>query len=106
MRTNYVILFLFMGLATYLTRVGFFVFSKKIVISNLIYRSLKYIPISILASLIFPGILIPNGKLNIAITNPFIYAGIVTTGAVLMSKNSILSILLGIVSLIVLRIFM
>jgi branched-subunit amino acid transport protein len=95
-----------MGLATYFTRVSFLVFFKKVKMPDIIYRSLKYIPVSILATLIFPGIFIPNDKLDIAITNPYIIAGVVTVGTVLISKNSILSIVLGIVSLVALRTFL
>ena len=105
MRADYVILILLMGLVTYLTRVGFLVFSKKVKLPNVIYRSLKYIPVSILATLIFPGIFIPNGKFDIALTNPYIGASVITVGTVLISKNSIISIVLGIVSLVVLRQF-
>ena len=103
MRTHYVILFLLMALATYLTRVSFLVFSKKIKMPDVLYRSLKYIPSAILATLIFPGILVPAGKLDIAVANPYIWAAAVTVGTVLISKNSIISILLGIASLVVLR---
>jgi branched-subunit amino acid transport protein len=104
MRANYVILILLMGLATYLTRVGFLAFSKKVKLPNVVYRSLKYIPVAILATLIFPGVFIPNGKLDIALANPYLGASVVTAGTVLISKNSIISIVLGIISLVVLRI--
>ncbi|MBS3983347.1 MAG: AzlD domain-containing protein, partial [Dethiobacter sp.] len=38
--------------------------------------------------------------------NPYIIAGVVTVGTVLISKNSILSIILGIISLVALRTFL
>jgi branched-subunit amino acid transport protein len=94
-----------MGLATYLTRVIFLVGSKNLEIPKVIHRSLKYIPVSILATLIFPGIFMPNGKLGFAITNPYIGAAIVTIIVVLTSKNSIISIIMGIGSLLLFRFF-
>lgn len=105
MQSNYIILILLMGLATYSTRAGFLVFSKKIKMSNLMRCSLKYIPISILTTLIFPGIFMPDNQLDISLTNHYIWAGLITASTVLISKNSILSILLGIISLITLRIY-
>jgi len=105
MRTEYVILFLLMGLATYFTRASFLVFSKRINMPDHISRSLKYIPPAILATLIFPGIFIPNGELNLAVTNPYIWAAGVTIGTVLVSKNSVAGIVLGIASLVVFRTF-
>ena len=103
MRTDYVILIFLMGLATYVTRACFLIFSKRIKLPNLLNRSLKYIPVSILATLIFPGIFIPNGKLDISVMNPYFVAGVITIGTILLSKNSILSILAGITSLVILR---
>lgn len=103
MRTEYVILFFLMGLVTYLTRASFLVFSKKIRMPEVISRSLKYIPPAILATLIFPGILIPNGKLQLAFTNVYIWAAAITVGTILITRNSIASIVLGIASLVFFR---
>ncbi len=91
------------GIVTHLTRVGLLVYAQKVTLPNLVYRSLKYIPVAILTALIVPGILIPHGKLDLSPLNPYLGAGIITAGIVLATKNSILSILLGIVSLIFLK---
>lgn len=106
MRREYVILVLLMGLVTYLTRAPFLVFSKKIKLPKVIARSLKYFPAAILATLIFPGIFVPGGSLDIGLTNPYLWAGAVTAGIVLFSKNSIAGIVSGLVCLVVLRQFM
>lgn len=103
MRAEYVILFLLMGLVTYLTRAPFLVFSKTIKMPQLVARSLKYIPAAILATLIFPGIFVPTGALDIGLTNPYIWAAVVTAGTVLLSKNSLAGIVSGMISLVVLR---
>jgi len=103
LRVEYVVLVLLMGLATYLTRVSFLSFSKNVTMPAVVYRSLKYIPVSILATLIFPNILAPQGKLNIATTNPYIWAGFITVMTFLLSKNQVMSIIVGIASLVLLR---
>ena len=88
METKYVILILLMGLVTYLTRVSFFLLSRKVKLPDLVFRSLKYIPVAILATLIFLGYLFPI-KLDIAITNPYIWAALITAGTLIISKNSL-----------------
>jgi len=95
-----------MGIVTYITRASFLVFLKNTDLPKVVYRSLKYIPVAILAALIFPGIFTPQGKLDISITNPYIVAGLVTVISVVISKNSVLSIVLGILSLVGLRQFL
>ena len=106
MRAYYIVLFILMGLATYSTRACFLVFSQKVGMPEILSRSLKYIPVSILTALIVPGILMPNGSFDIAWTNPYIFAGLITAACALIFKHSIISILLGIVSLVVFRMFM
>lgn len=105
MRAEYIILFIAMGLVTYLTRAPFLVFSKRIEMPPLIVRSLKYIPVAILATLIFPGIFVPTGTLDIGPANPYLWAGVVTAATVSLSKNSIAGIVSGMISLVVLRQF-
>ena len=103
MPRDYIILVLLMGLVTYLTRAPFLVFSKKIKMPKVIARTLKYFPAAILATLIFPGIFVPSGTLNIGLTNPYLWAGAVTGVIVLVSKNSIAGIVSGLVCMVVLR---
>ena len=103
MPRDYIILVLLMGLVTYLTRAPFLVFSKKIKMPKVIARTLKYFPAAILATLIFPGIFVPSGTLDIGLTNPYLWAGAVTGVIVLVSKNSIAGIVSGLVCMVVLR---
>ena len=105
MRIEYIILFIFMGIVTYMTRSSFLIFFNNKDIPKMLSRSLKYIPVSILATLIFPGIFTSHGKLDLAITNPYLGASCITVASVLLSKNSAFSIILGIVSLVLFRKF-
>lgn len=105
MRNEYIFLILAMGLVTYFTRATFLVLSKNIAMPKILAQSLKYIPVSILATLIFPAIFIPQGKLFLAISNVYIWAGIITAVAVLITKNQVISIGMGIASLVIIRYF-
>lgn len=106
MRIEYVILFLVMGVVTYLTRAPFLVFARKIKMPEMVSRSLKYIPAAILATLIFPGIFLPNEELALTLSNPYIWAAVATIGVLLVSKNSLAGIVSGLVCMMVLRQFM
>lgn len=92
-----------MACVTYLTRMVFLVSSKKLKMPQIVNSSLKYIPVAILSTLVFPGIFSPNGKLYVSYGNPYIIAAIITVIAVLLSKKSIVGIILGSASLIALR---
>lgn len=92
-----------MAIATYLTRMSFLVFSQKFKMPQIVNISLKYIPVAILSTLVFPGIFSPYGKLNISYNNPYIIAAIITVFGVLISKKSIVGIIIGSISLIILR---
>lgn len=103
MRAEYLILFLLMGFVTYLTRAPFLVFSGKIKLPEMVSRSLKYIPAAILATMIFPGIFMPNGELAFTLSSPYIWAAATTVVVVLLSKNSLAGIVSGMVCMVVLR---
>jgi branched-subunit amino acid transport protein len=103
MRAEYLILFLFMGVVTYLTRAPFLVFSGRINLPKAVSRSLKYIPAAILSTLIFPGIFIPNGEMAFTLSSPYIWAAATTVVVVLFSKNSLAGIVSGMVCMVVLR---
>lgn len=101
MRLEYMILIILMGIVTYITRFVFLIYLKNKNLSPFLSRSLNYIPISIFATLIFPDLFISQGKLNL--TNPYIGAGCITALSVLICKNTLLSIVLGIIFLLLLR---
>ncbi|GAV25265.1 branched-chain amino acid transporter AzlD [Carboxydothermus islandicus] len=103
MKIEYILLIILMAVVTYLTRVSFLVLFTSKNLPTIIYRALKYIPVAIFATLIFPGIFAPQGKLDLSLTNPYIGASFITVVSLLIGKNAILSIVLGITSLVVLR---
>ena len=62
MRPYYVVLILLMGAVTYATRVGFIGVARQFELHPLLRRSLEYVPVSILAALVFPAVLAPSGS--------------------------------------------
>ena len=94
-----------MAIVTYITRASFLVFFTNKKIPKLLQRFLKYMPVSILSALIFPSIFTPQGKLYLSIGNPYIGASFITIASILLTKKSPFSIVLGIISLIMLKNF-
>ena len=103
MHMKYIILIILMAITTYITRASCLVFFNNKKIPKLIQRFLKYIPVSILASLIFPSIVAPHGSIYLNITNPYIVASVITIASILLIKKGAISIVLGIISLILLK---
>lgn len=103
MRTQTVVLIVLMGLVTYATRAGFLGIARQAELHPLLKRALKYVPVSILATLVFPAVLAPKGKLEAPLTNPYLGAALLTVVLLLVTKRQWLAIVLGIASLVALR---
>lgn len=105
MRPQYVVIILAMGAVTYASRVGFIGVSRQFELHPLLRRSLEYVPVSILAALIFPTVLAPSGHLESPLGNIYVWSALVTSGLLVLTKRPWLAIVLGVASLVVLRRF-
>jgi branched-subunit amino acid transport protein len=97
------VLILFMAAVTYATRVGLIGVAKQFEIHPLLRRSLEYVPVSILAALVFPAVLAPTGNVEPLMANVYVWASVVTVVVLLATKRQWLAIVLGVASLILLR---
>lgn len=61
-------------------------------------KFLDYIPVAVLSALLFPSIMMPNGRLNISITNPYLIASIPTVISAYFSRNLFIPVIVGIIS--------
>ncbi len=105
MRPYYVIVILLMGVVTYASRVGFIGVARQFELHPLLRRSLEYVPVSILAALIFPAVLAPSGHLESPASNIYVWAALATSGLLVLTRKPWLAIVLGVASLVVLRRF-
>ncbi|MFA5843500.1 MAG: AzlD domain-containing protein [Coriobacteriia bacterium] len=103
MRPYYVVLILCMAAVTYATRVGFIGVARQFELHPLLRRSLEYVPVSILAALVFPAVLAPSGRMEQPLTNTYVWAAVITVVVLLTTKRQWLAIVLGVASLVVLR---
>jgi branched-subunit amino acid transport protein len=68
-------------------------------------RALRYVPAATLAGLVFPALFLQNGKLALSISNDRLVAGIVAALIAYFTRNTLLTIILGLMALWVLQRF-
>lgn len=103
MRWEFVLIILGMGVATYATRRGFIGAARQFQLHPLLRRALEYVPVSILAALVFPAVLAPSGHLESPLTNVYLWAAAATVALVLATRRQWLAIVLGVACLVVFR---
>lgn len=103
MRPYYVALILGMAAVTYATRVGFIGIARQMELHPMVRRALEYVPVSILAALVFPAVLAPTGRLESPLGNIYVWGALLTVGVLLGTKRQWLAIVLGVAGLVVLR---
>jgi len=103
MRPYYVAIILLMGVVTYATRVGFIGVARQFELHPLLRRSLEYVPVSVLAALIFPTVLAPAGHLVSPLGNIYVWAALITSGTLVVTRKPWLAIVLGVAGLVLLR---
>jgi len=102
-RPWYLALILAMAAVTYATRLGFFGIARQVALHPLLRRALDYVPVSILAALVFPTILAPSGRLEQPLTNACVWAAVITTGVLLLTRRGWLAIVVGVGSMVAIR---
>jgi branched-subunit amino acid transport protein len=104
-RPSIALLILLMAAVTYASRVGLIGVARQFKLHPLLGKALEYVPASILAALVFPAVLAPTGHLESPVTNMYVWAAVITVAVLLGTKRQWLAIVLGVVSLVVLRRF-
>jgi branched-subunit amino acid transport protein len=103
MRPHFVLLILLMALVTYLSRVGLIGVAKQFEMHPTLRKALDYVPVSILAALVFPAVFAPAGEMESPVTNIYVWAALLTAGVLVVTRKQWLAIVLGVASLVVLR---
>lgn len=94
----WLLLFL-IGITTYLIRLSFIFLFGKFDVPLWLRRTLKYIPPAVLSAIIFPDLFIHSGAIEISLTNPRLVAGIIAAVIAWKTKNILLTISIGMISL-------
>lgn len=92
-----------MALVTYMVRYPLLELVGKIPLPDRLFRALRYVPPAVLAAIIAPTILMPEGEIALTPSNPFLVAGIIAGLVAWKTKNLLLTVAIGMISLLVYR---
>ncbi|WP_448090023.1 AzlD domain-containing protein [Pseudomonas azerbaijanoccidentalis] len=88
-------MFLAVGVGTFLMRLSFVELYGRWRIPGLLSRALQYVPASVLAALVLPAVVYPNGHSEFVLGNPQIPAAIVAAWVAWKTRNTVLTLAAG-----------
>jgi branched-subunit amino acid transport protein len=91
------------GLITFGMRFSFIYLFGKFEIPEVMRRALHYVPPAVLSAIIFPEILMQQGRLVLSLENNRLLAGLVAVLVAWFTKNTLLTILAGMAALLILQ---
>ena len=91
------------SLATFLLRATFILFADPHRFPHGFRRALLYVPPSVLASIVAPGLLMANSTLDLGISNPRWIAGALAIAAAVWTRSAVAAIGCGMTALWVLQ---
>ena len=88
-----------MGVITYIIRLSLIVLLERVTITELLQQALKFVPPAVLSAIVFPELFQPSGVLDVSLGNGRLLAGIVAAVVAWRTKNVLLTIIIGMVTL-------
>lgn len=103
---NIWLVMLIAGLITFGMRFSLIFLFGKFEVPETMRRALHYVPPAVLSAIIFPELLFPAGQLDFSPANTRLLAGIIAILVAWFSKNTLLTILAGMIVLFILQILL
>jgi branched-subunit amino acid transport protein len=94
------------GLITFGIRFSFIYLFGKFHIPETLRKALHYVPPAVLSAIVFPELLLPNGALNLSFENHRLLAGLAAVVVAWFSRNTLVTILTGMIALFLLQWFL
>ena len=94
------------GLITFWMRFSLIYLFGRFEIPETIRKALHYVPPAILSAIIFPELFLRNGTLDLSLGNTRLLAGLVAILVAWFSKNTLITILAGMLALFLLKLFL
>lgn len=92
-------MFLAVGMGTFVMRLSFVELYGRWRIPDLLSRALLYVPASVLAALVLPSVVYPNGHSEFVLGNPQIPAAVVAAWVAWKTRNTVLTLAAGMAAL-------
>ena len=93
------------GLITFGMRFSLIYLFGKFHIPETVRRALHYVPPAVLSAIIFPELLLNDGMMNLSFNNYRLLAGLVAVLVAWFSRNTLITILVGMAALLLLQFF-
>jgi|SRR5579883_613498 len=94
------------GLLTFGIRLSFLAFLGNKQLAPLLQQALRFVPVAVLSALIAPALLMPTGTLALSFTNSRLLAGLLAILVAWRTRNILLTIAIGMASLLILQAFL
>lgn len=91
------------GLVTFGMRFSLIYLFGRFEVPETMRRALHYVPPAVLSAIIFPELLLQNGSISLELANIRLLAGIIAIVTAWISKNTLLTILVGMAAMLILN---
>ena len=103
---NIWLVMLFGGIITFLIRFSFIYLFGRLHVSEKLRKALHYVPPAVLSALIFPELFLYEGQLNLTFDNYRLLAGLFAILVAYLTKNTLVTILAGMLALLLLQVLL
>jgi branched-subunit amino acid transport protein len=87
------------GIVTFATRLSFIALLPHDALPDWFKRALRFVPVAVLAAIIFPELLVRGGELSVGLQNSRLLAGLAAVAVAWKTKRTMLTIFAGMVLL-------
>jgi branched-subunit amino acid transport protein len=94
------------GLVTFGMRFSLIYLFGRFQVPEMMRRALHYVPPAVLSAIIFPELFLREGSLDVSLANTRLLAGLVAVLTAWFSKNTLLTIMVGMAALFLLQYFL
>jgi branched-subunit amino acid transport protein len=91
------------GLLTFGMRFSLIYLFGRFEVPETMRRALRFVPPAVLSAIVFPELLVPSGSLDFSLGNDRLLAGLIAVLIAGLTKNTLLTILSGMLALLVLQ---
>lgn len=92
-----IILIIGMMAVTFLARYPLLVLVGRVELPQRAFQALRYVPVAVLTAIIVPAAVMPQGTVDISLSNAYFYGGIVSLLMAWRTKNLLATIIVGMV---------
>lgn len=87
------------GILTYLPRLSFILFFGRVQMPSFLLRVLRFVPMAVLSAIILPELFMLHGAPDFSPLNPRLLAGLLAIAVAWRTRNVLLTIAIGMVTL-------